>query len=80
MTSRLDICYRIMAELKHPHIVSYLDSYHLQEGEFSYICIVQVRQSGLHVDSSVSVSVCAHVFYLTLYMIVYRLVYMYMYV
>ena len=31
-----------MAELKHPFIVSYHDQYHLQEGEHSYICIVQV--------------------------------------
>ena len=39
-----------MAELKHPHIVTYHDSYYLQEGEFSYICIVQV--SSPHLPSS----------------------------
>ena len=54
ITTRAVSACSIMAELKHPHIVSYHDSYYLQEGEFSFICIVQVTPSHQSVYGSTS--------------------------
>ena len=34
---------RILAELRHPHIVTYYDSFFEESSDFIFLCIVQVR-------------------------------------